>query len=174
MQWEASGGLPPSDRNRLGLPSPLRSGVGLAGLAQIVLARTGIAAAELDRGAIESGPAGAAIDVVARATDPNPASVGQQVAANFSLANPVVTTQAATAPVAGRVAIVTSDPPLRVVLQVGFLDPLAQGPLGREEPAGRELAKAATDVGWDPAGDLAGGLPDPGVLAALQDAWPGS
>jgi len=167
-------GCLPLDRNRLGLPSPLRSGVGLAGLAQIVLARAGIAAAELDRGAIESGPAGAAIDVVARATDPNPASVGQQVAANFSLANPVVTTQAATAPVAGRVAIVTSDPPLRAVLQVALLDPLAQGPLGTEEPAGRALAKAATDLGWDPAGDLAGGLPDPGVLAALQDAWPGS
>jgi len=69
---------------------------------------------------------------------------------------------------------VLSDPPLRAVLQIGLLDPVAQGPLGTEEPAGRELAKAATDIGWDPAGDLAGGLPDPGVLAALQDAWPGS
>ncbi len=166
-------GCLPLERNRLGLPSPLRSGVGLVGLAQIVLARTGIAASELDRGGIESGAAGAAIDAVARATDPNPAGLGQQLAANFSLANPVVTTQAATAPVAGRVAIVTSDPPLRAVLQVGFLDALAQTPLSSAEPAGRALAKAAVDAGWEPAGDLAGGLPDPGVLAALQDAWSG-
>lgn len=166
-------GCLPLERNRLGLPSPLRSGVGLVGLAQIVLARTGVAASELDRGRIESGAAGAAIDVIARATDPNPAGLGQQLAANFSLANPVVTTQAATASVAGRVTVVTSDPPLRAVLQVGLLDLSAQASLSPGEPAGRALAKAATDSGWDSGGDLAGGLPDPGVLAALQDAWPG-
>lgn len=172
------GGKPPAgclplERNRLGLPSPLRSGVGLAGLAQIVLARTGTAASELDRNAIESGEAAAAIDAIARATDPRPAGLGEQLAANFSLANPVVTTQSAAAPVAQRAAIITSDPPVRVVLQVGLLDVSAQAPLSTGQPAGRALAKAATDGGWDPGGDLAGGLPEAGVLAALQDAWPG-
>jgi len=165
-------GCLPLPRNRVGLASPRTSGVGLAGLAQIVLAQTGIAVTELDRSAIESGPAAAAIDAVARAVDPDD-SLGRQLAASFSLANPVVTTQAAAGPVAGRVAVVTSEPPVRAVLQVGILDEAGRLPFAVSEPAGRALAKAATDAGWGPAGEASGGLPDPGVLAALQDAWTG-
>lgn len=166
-------GCLPLGRDRLGLPSPRRSGVGLAGLAQIVLARTAIAASELDRSATESGQAAAAIDAIARATDANPPGLGQQLNINFSQVNPVVTTRSATAPAVGRAVVITSEPPVRAVLQVGLLDVSAQDPMSTEKPAGRALAEAATDAGWDPGGDLAGGLPDPGVLAALQDAWPG-
>ena len=165
-------GCLPLARNRLGLASPRTSGVGLAGLAQIVLAQTATAAGELDRSTIESGPAATAIDAVARSTDPND-SLGPQLAANFSLANPVVTTQAAAAPVAGRVAVITSDPAVRAVLQVGLLDETARLPMSGAEPAGRALARAATEAGWGPSDDPTGGLPDPGVLAALQDAWRG-
>ena len=165
-------GCLPLPRSRLGLASPRSSGVGLAGLAQIVLAQSGIPVADLDRSAIESGPAATAIDAVARAVDPDD-GLGRQLAASFSLANPVVTTQAAAAPVADRVAVVTSDPPVRAVLQVGFLDEAARLPLSSGDPAGRALAKAATDAGWGPPGQPSGGLPDPGVLAALQDAWTG-
>jgi len=162
----------PLPRNRVGLPSPRTNGVGLAGLAQIVLARTGITAAEFDRSTIESGEGAATIDALVRANDPR--ELGQQVAATFSFANPVVTVRAATTSVASRVAIIPGDPPLRAVLQVGLLDAAARMPLSGGEPAGQAMAKAAIDAGWDQPGDPSGGLPDPGVLAALQDAWPGS
>lgn len=165
-------GCLPLPRNRLGLASPRSSGLGLAGLAQIVLARTGIGVAELDRSAIESGPAATAIDAVSRAAVTND-GLGRQIAASFSEANPVVTTQAAAAPVADRVAVVLSDPAVRTVLQVGFLDETARSALSGGEAAGRALSKSATDAGWGPPGDPSGGLPDPGVLAALQDAWTG-
>lgn len=164
-------GCLPLPRPGVGLASPLVSGVGLAGLAQIVLAGTGTSPDALDRRMIEEGPAQSVIDAVARGFNPNDA-LGRHLAGNFSEANPVVTTQAAAVPVAGRVSVTPSDPPVRAVLQVGLLDDLARQPLKVEEPAGRALAKAATDGGWDRADDPTGGLPDPGVLAALQDAWP--
>lgn len=164
-------GCLPLPSNSVGLPSPPTSGVGLAGLAQIVLARTGVAAADLDRSAIESGPAATIIDEVGRRT--NPRAGLEQLNAGFSQANPLVTTQAAAAPAAGRAAVITSEPPVRAVLQVGLLDDKAGPPLSDREPGGRALAKAATDAGWGAAGDPTGGLPDPGVLAALQDAWRG-
>ena len=164
-------GCLPLPRSPVGLPSPRTSGVGLAGLAQIVLARTGTPISDLDRGAIESGEAGTAVDAVAAAA--NTRAGLEQLNAAFSQANPLVTTQAAAAPATGRAAVIASDPPVRVVLQVGILDDSARLPLGPDAPAGRALAKAAADAGWGPAGDPGGGLPDPGVLAALQDAWPG-
>jgi len=153
----------------VGLPSPHSSGVGLAGLAQVVLADTGIAAASLDRNSIESGPASDVIDRLATHTKPNAGR--EQVNAQFSGANPIVSTQAA-APAFGRAQVVKSEPAVRAVLQVGILDPRAAAPLGNET-AGRALAQAATAAGWEPAGNPAGGLPEPGVLAALQDAWRG-
>jgi len=164
-------GCLPLPRNQVGLASPRRNGVGLAGLAQIVLARTGTRAADLDRNAIETGEGAAAVDALAAAT--NPRAGFEQLNANFAQANPLVTTKAAAAPASGRASIVPSDPAVRVVLQVGILDDTARLPLGAGEPAGRALQKAATDAGWEPPGDPGGGLPDPGVLAALQDAWRG-
>jgi hypothetical protein len=160
----------PLPRTPVGLASPRTSGVGLAGLAQIVLADTGIAPADLDRGAIEAGPAAPVIDRLIRMT--NPGAGLEEISANFSRANPVVTTSAQAATVAGRAGVVRSEPSVRAVLQVGILDTRAIAPL-RTEAAGRALAKAATDAGWEPPGDASGGLPDPGVLAALQDAWTG-
>lgn len=165
-------GCLPLGRSRVGLASPRTSGVGLAGLAQIVLAQTGIPPADLDRRTIESGPADTAIDTLARSTDPND-DLGRQLAANFSLANPVVTTQAAAAAAAGRAVVIPSEPAVRAVLQVGLLDDSARLPLSATEAAGRALLAAATAAGWGPPGDPAGGLPEPGVLAALQDAWRG-
>lgn len=160
----------PLPTNPVGLPSPKRNGIGLAGLAQVVLAATGIPPGDLDRGAIQSGPAAPVIDRLASRT--NPGAGLEQLAANFSQANPLVITKAAAAPAAGRAKVIVSEPAVRAVIQVGILDSRATGPLG-PEPAGRALARAATDAGWEAAGDLGGGLPDPGVLAALQDAWPG-
>jgi len=154
----------------VGLPSPRTSGIGLAGLAQVVLASTGIRPGDLDRNAIESGPAAAVIDRLARSV--NPTAGLEQLNVAFSQANPLVTTQAASAPAAGRAKVVRSDPPVRTVLQVGILDPRAGVPLGAGA-AGQALVKSATGTGWEPPGDPAGGLPDPGVLAALRDAWRG-
>lgn len=165
-------GCLPLPRNRVGLASPRVSGVGLAGLTQIVLASTGIPVNDLDRAAVESGPAATTIDAVARSSDPND-SLGPQIAANFSLANPVVTTQAAAAAVADRVASIPSQPAVAAVLQIGLLDQAAVVPLRGDEPAGRALAKKAMEDGWGPAHDPGGGLPEPGVLAAVQDAWRG-
>lgn len=172
----ASCGKPPAGclplpRSRVGLASPRTSGVGLAGLAQIVLARTGTPPSDLDRAAIESGPAADAVDALAAAADTRAGL--EQLNVAFAQANPLVTTQAAAAPATGRAAVITSDPPVRVVLQVGILDDRARLPLGADAPAGRALTRAATGAGWGPAGDPAGGLPDPGVLAALREAWPG-
>lgn len=156
--------------NPVGLPSPRSSGVGLAGLAQIVLAATGTAPDDLDRRTVESGAGAEVIDRLSRRT--NPRAGLEQLNAGFSQANPLVTTQAAAAPAAGRAQVVRSEPAVRAVLQIGILDARAAEPLGGE-PAGRALAKAATDAGWEPPGPPGGGLPDPGVLAALQDAWAG-
>ncbi len=164
-------GCLPLPKRQVGLPAPPSSGVGLAGLAQIVLARTGTAPADLDRNAIESGAAAAALDALSRATNPKAGLEELNVA--FSQANPLVTTQAAAAPAKDRAAVIASSPPVRAMLQVGLLDATARLPLSGAEPGGRALAKAATDAGWGPAGDPSGGLPDPGVLAALQDAWRG-
>ncbi len=164
-------GCLPLPRSSVGLPSPRSSGIGLAGLAQVVLAATGTAAAELDRSVIESGSAVPVIDALERAT--NPTAGLEQLNANFAQANPLVTTQAAAAAVGSRAAVIPSDPPVRAVLQVGLLDETARLAMGGSGPAGRALAKAATDAGWGPPLDPAGGLPDPGVLAALQDAWRG-
>ena len=164
-------GCLPLPRAQVGLPSPRRSGIGLAGLAQIVLARSGIPVGELDRGAIQSGPAGDAINDLAGNT--NPGAGLEQLNAAFSQANPVVTTQAVAAPVTARASVVRSEPAVRAVLQVGILDERAKAPLGGGDPAGRALADAARAAGWEAPGDPSGGLPDPGVLAALQDAWPG-
>lgn len=159
----------PLPTNPVGLPSPRTSGVGLAGLAHVVLAATGTPVGDLDRSAIEAEPAASLIDRLGRNTRP---SAGlEQLNVGFSQANPLVTTQALAAPVGNRAQIVRSDPPVRAVLQVGVLDDSARGPLGEGEAAGEALARAATDAGWEPAGDPSGGLPDPGVLAALQDAW---
>ncbi len=160
----------PLPSRAVGLASPDSNGVGLAGLAQIVLATTGIAPGELDRSAFESGPGADTITRVARSVDTRAGL--EQLNASFSQANPLVTTRAAAAAVGGRAKVVASDPAVSAVLQVGFLDPRAAGPLG-PEAAGQALAKAATDAGWEQAGDPAGGLPDPGVLAALQDEWTG-
>lgn len=160
----------PLPTNPVGLPSPRSSGVGLAGLAQVVLAATPVAAHDLDRSTIESGPAAAVIDRLSGRTN---VSAGlEQLNVAFAQANPLVLTQAAAAPAAGRAQVVRSEPAVRAVLQIGILDVRATGPLG-SEPAGRALAEAAADAGWERGGDLAGGLPDPGVLAALQDAWTG-
>ncbi|MEO5679975.1 MAG: hypothetical protein ABIS47_09935 [Acidimicrobiales bacterium] len=164
-------GCLPLPSNRVGLPSPKSSGIGLAGLAQIVLARTGTAAADLDRSALESGEGAAVIDALSKATDPRAGF--EQLNAGFSQANPLVNIKAAAAPAAGRASVIPSEPAVRVVLQVGILDEAAIQPLSGGEAAGRALAKAATDAGWEAPGPLAGGLPDPGVLAALQDAWRG-
>ena len=161
----------PLPRNPVGLPSPRTSGVGLAGLAQIVLAASEIRAPDLDRSAFESGPAATAIDRLVRNT--NPTAGLEQLNAGFSQANPLVMTQAAAAKVGTRARIVRSDPAVHAVLQVGILDDSASRPLGTDEPAGSALREAATTAGWDQAGDPTGGLPDPGVLAALQDAWTG-
>lgn len=164
-------GCLPLPSTAVGLPSPLGSGVGLAGLAQVVLARAGTQAADLDRSAIESGPAATVIDELGRRTDPRAGL--EQLNAGFSQANPLVTTQAAAAPVAARASVITSGPPVRAVLQLGLLDVDAGRLLSDHQPGGRALAEAATHAGWGPAGDPTGGLPDPGVLAALQDAWRG-
>ena len=159
----------PLPNRRVGLASPRTSGVGLAGLAQVVMADTAIPAADLDRRVIEEGPAAAVVARLARAT--NPGAGLEQLNAGFSQANPLVTIEAVVPP-AGRAQVVRSEPAVRAVLQVGILDGRAKEPLGGE-PAGRALAKAATDAGWGPAGEPSGGLPEPGVLAALQDEWPG-
>ncbi|CAA9262902.1 MAG: hypothetical protein AVDCRST_MAG76-2992 [uncultured Acidimicrobiales bacterium] len=164
-------GCLPLPTHPVGLPSPRSSGVGLAGLAQVVLATTGTAAADLDRSVIESGSAVGVIDALERRTNPNAGL--EQLNANFAQANPLVTTGAAAAPAGNRASVVSSDPAVRAVLQVGLLDEAARVPMGGAEPAGRALARAAAEAGWDPPGDPAGGLPDPGVLAALQDAWRG-
>lgn len=158
----------PLPTNPVGLPSPLTSGVGLAGLAQVVLAATGLAVGDLDRNAIESGPAGPPIDRLRRSTKPGAGL--EQLNIGFSQANPLVTIQVGLPPSSARAQVLRSDPPVRAVLQIGILDRLATGPLG-DQAGGRALAKAAADAGWDPPGDPTGGLPDPGVLAALQDAW---
>ena len=160
----------PLPTNPVGRASPLSNGVGLAGLALVVLAGTPIAPQDLDRSAIESGPAAAVLDRLARRT--NPSAGLEQLNAAFSQANPLVLTQAAAAPAAGRAQVVRSEPAVRAVLQVGILDGRATGPLGAEA-AGQALQKAATDAGWERGGDLAGGLPEPDGLAALQDAWTG-
>lgn len=160
----------PLPTNRVGLASPRSNGVGLAGLAQVVLADTGIAAAELDRSAIQSGPAAPVIDRLARSA--NPSAGLEQLNAGFSQANPLVTTQVAAAPAGGRARVVQSEPAVRAVLQVGILDARAAAPL-TSGTAGRALLRSATDAGWEPPGDPGGGLPEPGVLAALQDAWTG-
>ena len=165
-------GCLPLPRSSVGLPSPRSSGVGLAGLAQVVLATTGTSAADLDRSIIESASAAAVIDALERQTNPNAGL--EQLNANFAQANPLVTTRAAAAPVGSRAAVITSDPVVRTMLQVGLLDETARLPLSGDEPAGRALAKAASDAGWGPPGDPSGDLPDPGVLAALQDAWRGA
>lgn len=164
-------GCLPLPSTAVGLPSPLGSGVGLAGLAQVVLARVGTQAADLDRSAIESGQAATVIDELGRRTDPRAGL--EQLNAGFSQANPLVTTQAAAAPVAARASVITSGPPVRAVLQLALLDVDAGRLLSDHQPGGRALAEAATHAGWGPAGDPTGGLPDPGVLAALQDAWRG-
>lgn len=161
----------PLPSNPIGLPSPKSSGVGLAGLAQVVLAGTGTPVGDLDRNAIEAEPAAGLIDRLGR--NARPSAGFEQLNVGFSQANPLVTTQALAAPVGNRAQIVRSDPPVRAVLQVGVLDDTARAPLGAGEPAGRALARAATDAGWEPADDPTGGLPDPGVLAALQAAWRG-
>ena len=163
-------GCLPLPRSRIGLPSPRTSGVGLAGLAQIVVAGSGIPVDDLDRTVIESGPAADVIDRVAANT--NTGAGLEQLNIAFSQANPLVTTQVAAAPAAGRAAVVSGTPPVRAVLQIGILDEAAADPLGGE-PAGRALIEAATDAGWEGPGDTSGGLPEPGVLAALQDAWTG-
>jgi len=166
-----AGCLPLGGSTSVGLPSPRSSGIGLAGLAQIALARSGIGVADLDRSAIERGPAADAITALEGRTKP---SAGlEQLNVNFSGANPLVTTKAAAAAAADRAKLVTSDPAVRVVLQVGLLVDSASMPLSGGEPAGRALARAALDAGWDPVSDPAGGLPEPGVLAALQDAGRG-
>jgi len=152
-----------------GLPSPRSSGVGLAGLAQVVLADTGISAAALDRNAIDAGPASDVLDRLGSRTRPNAGR--EQVNVQFSGANPIVSTQANVSEF-GRAQVLKSEPAVRAVLQVGFLDSRAVAPVGGEA-AGRALAGAATAAGWEPVGDPTGGLPDPGVLAALQDAWRG-
>jgi hypothetical protein len=139
-------------------------------VAQVVLATTSIAARDLDLGAIESGPAGPVLDQLARRT--NPSAGFEQLNVGFSQANPLITTQAAAGPVAARAKVVRSEPAVRSVLQVGILDARAAGPLGGEA-AGQALGRAATGAGWEAAGDPSGGLPEPGVLAALQDAWTG-
>jgi len=162
----------PLPRSRVGLASPRTSGVGLAGLAKIVLARTGTPVGDLDRTLIESGDAARTIEDLRRANNPSD-DLGRQLAANFSEANPVITIQPAAVAVAGRVAVVPSEPQVRAVIQVGVLDDKALLPLGGSERGGQALAKAATEAGWDPPGEHSGGLPDPGVLAALQDAWRG-
>jgi hypothetical protein len=163
-------GCLPLPTNPVGLPSPRSNGIGLAGLAQVVVAATGIPARDLDLNAIESGPGADVIDRLARRT--NPTAGLEQLNASFAQANPLVTTQAAAAPVGSRAGVVRSEPAVRAVLQIGILDDNAKGPLDGE-PAGRALAKAATDAGWEGPGDTTGGLPEPGVLAALQDAWTG-
>jgi hypothetical protein len=163
-------GCLPLANAKVGVASPRSSGVGLAGVAQVVMAATPIAPGDLDRRALESGAAGAVLDKLARST--NTGAGLEQLNAAFSQANPLVTTAAAATPAAGRAQVVRSDPPVRAVLQIGFLDPRAAGPLG-SEAAGQALAKAVTAAGWEAPGDPAGGLPDPGVLAALQDAWTG-
>ncbi len=160
----------PLPSNPVGLPSPLSSGIGLAGLAQIVLAATGIAADTLDRTAIESGPVDLVIGRLRRNT--NPTAGLEQLNISFSQANPLVTTRATAPPASSRAQVLESDPPVRAVLQVGILDTVAMAPL-RDLPGGRALARAAMDAGWDPPGDPSGGLPDPGVLAALREAWTG-
>jgi hypothetical protein len=163
-------GCLPLATNPVGLPSPKSSGIGLAGLAQIVLAKSAVAKGDLDRNAIESGPAADAIGDLAGRT--NPGAGLEQLNVGFSQANPLITTQALAGPAAGRANIVQSEPAVGAVLQIGILDANAKGPLGSES-AGRALADAARAAGWGDAGDPTGGLPDPGVLAALQDAWPG-
>lgn len=164
-------GCLPLATNPVGLPSPKGSGIGLAGLAQIVVAKSGIPIADLDRNAIESGPAANAIADLAGRT--NPSAGLEQLNIGFSQANPLITTQALASAAAGRASVVRSEPAVRVVLQVGILDTRAKGPLGDGEPAGGALVAAARNAGWEEAGDPSGGLPDPGVLAALQDEWPG-
>jgi len=159
----------PLPQRRVGLASPKSSGIGLAGLAQVVMADTAIPPAELDRRAIEEGPGAAVIDRLAREANPNAGL--EQLNAGFSQANPLVTIEAVVPP-AGRAQVVRSNPAVRAVLQVGILDARATAPLAGE-PGGQALVKAATDAGWGSAGDPSGGLPDPGVLAALQDAWSG-
>lgn len=163
-------GCLPLATNPVGLPSPKTSGIGLAGLAQVVLAKGGVAPGELDRSTIESGPAADAIDDLTGRT--NPGAGLEQLNIGFSQANPLITTQALAAPAAGRANVVRSEPAVSAVLQVGFLDSKARGPLS-DEGGGRALAAAARSAGWDEPGDPTGGLPEPGVLAALQEEWPG-
>jgi len=164
--------VPPRSPIAVGLPPPRRSGIGLAGLTQIVLARSQIGATDLDLSAIQTGKAADAINALVGHT--NPGAGFEQLNANFSGANPLVTIKAAAPPLGERTVMVTSEPAVRVVLQVGFLGDKARMPLSGGEPAGRALAMAAIDAGWDQPGDPSGGLPDPGVLAALKDAWTGS
>jgi hypothetical protein len=163
-------GCLPLATNPVGLPSPKSNGIGLAGLAQVVLAKSGVARGDLDRSTIESGPAADAIDDLAGRT--NPGAGLEQLNIGFSQANPLITTQALAAPAAGRANVVRSEPAVRAVLQVGILDPEAKAPLDGGA-AGRALRDAAREAGWEAAGDPTGGLPEPGVLAALRDAWPG-
>ena len=163
-------GCLPLPTNPVGLPSPKSNGIGLAGLAQIVLAKSGIPTGDLDRTAIESGPAADAIgDLAGRI---NTGAGLEQLNIGFSQANPLITTQALAGPAAGRPNVARTELPVRAVLQVGILDTRAKGPLG-DDAAGRALDEAARKAGWEEAGDPTGGLPEPGVLAALQDAWPG-
>lgn len=160
----------PLPRLDVGLPSPKSNGVGLAGLAQVVMAATGTPPADLDLASIESGPASSAIDRLRGRTNPNAGR--EQVNARFTVANPIVTTQVAARDY-GAAQVVKSEPAVRAVLQIGILDSRATAALG-DEPAGRGLARAALTTGWDPPGDPTGGLPEPGVLAALKDAWTGA
>lgn len=163
-------GCLPLPTNPVGLPSPKGNGIGLAGLAQIVLAKSGIARGDLDRNAIESGPAADAIGDLAGRTNPDAGL--EQLNIGFSQANPLITVQALAGPAAGRPNVARTELPVRAVLQVGILEVKAKGPLG-DGAAGRALADAARKAGWEEAADPTGGLPEPGVLAALQDAWPG-
>jgi len=147
------------------LPPPV-DGVGLAASASIVATAAGIPVADLDRDALISG-AGAdplrMLNKLAKSTGLD------AVNASFGPAQAIVTTAAAARAIApGRVATVHLN--VRAVMEVALLSDGAAGVMAEGSPAGQALRRFMVDAGWE-GSPQPSGLPDAGVLAALQEAW---
>jgi hypothetical protein len=150
----------------IGLQSPTADGVALAGTASLVSTTAGVPVKDLDLSSLTSGVASGPLrDLKNRA---KPVGLGV-VNGNFADAQAVVTTAAAARAIpTARAVTVQLD--VSAVAETSFLADAAQVPLGAEAPAGRALRDALVQAGWDGV-PVPSGLPDAGVLAALQDAW---
>jgi hypothetical protein len=151
----------------IGIQSPVEDGVALAGAAWIVATQAGTPVTDLDRVALTNGPASAQLrELKARARP-----VGLEVVnASFANAQAIVTTSAAASGIAAtRGATVPTT--VSAVAEVAFLTDSAKVPLAADAPGRAALHDALVAGGWL-ANPEPSGLPDPGVLGALQEAWP--